>query len=101
MALLAWLKDCFTGGLRQPADNNGHERNGHANPAAAIKPAGTDSLENDSHTERAAVWAGHAHLSRDEQMREWEARMDRWFAEDERCGAGLPQKNPSPKRTTG
>jgi hypothetical protein len=30
--------------------------------------------------ERAAYWAGHAHLTRDQQWREWEASMDRWLA---------------------
>jgi hypothetical protein len=30
--------------------------------------------------ERAAYWAGHAHLTRDGQLREWEANMDRWLA---------------------
>jgi hypothetical protein len=30
--------------------------------------------------ERAAYWAGHAHLTRDQQWREWETNMDRWLA---------------------
>jgi hypothetical protein len=77
MAIVLWLKHFFTGGLMQPA-GQGHERNGHTN--AVGKPWGTDSPVNDSSTERAAHWAGHAHLSSEAQLAEWEAQMDGWFA---------------------
>ena len=78
MAIVSWLKDFFTGVSQEPA-GQGHKRNGPQSGLAATPPQGTDSLSNDSSTERAAAWASHAHLSPDEQLRQWEAQMDSWL----------------------
>ena len=47
---------------------------------AASLPAGPVTPATDSDMERAAHWAGHAHLSRDEQLAKWESQMDSWLA---------------------
>jgi Type IV secretion-system coupling protein DNA-binding domain len=59
---------------------NGAGQNGHSNGTAASLHQGTASLLHDSYTERAAAWARHAHLSKDEQLREWEQVTDSWLA---------------------
>src|SRR6516165_7799826 len=60
--------------------SNGHAPNGNTTAVAANQSAGAVSPANDSDMERAAYWAGHAHLTRDQQWREWETNMDRWLA---------------------
>ena len=76
---IAWLKDLFKG-RQTPPDGHGHTQNGHTTGPAAKQSAGTVSPANESDMERTAYWAGYSHLSRDEQLREWEAGMDRWLA---------------------
>jgi len=75
---IAWVKDLFKGRLTPP-DGHGYAPGGHTTAAAANQSAGTVSPANESDMERAAYWAGHAHLTRDGQLREWEAGMDRWL----------------------
>jgi hypothetical protein len=79
MGLISRLKHFIFGDSKESA---GQEQAppGSTNGTAAPKPAETASLTSDSYTERAAAWAGHAHLSKDEQLREWEAQMDSWLA---------------------
>jgi hypothetical protein len=79
MAILSRLKHFIFGDSEEPA-GQGHERNGSQSAVAANHLQGTDSLSNVSSTERAAHWAGHAHLSKEAQLAQWEAQMDGWFA---------------------
>src|SRR5262245_3713266 len=76
---ISWVKDLFKGRLTPP-DGYGHTPSGHTNGSAANQHVGVVSPANDSDMERAAYWGGHAHLTRDGQLREWEANMDRWLA---------------------
>ena len=76
---IAWLKDLFKG-RQTPPDGHGHTPNGHTSAATANQSSEAVSPANESDMERTAYWAGYAHLSHDEQLREWEAGMDRWLA---------------------
>src|SRR5918999_6336823 len=62
--------------LRSMVARKGAGRNGSTNGTAATDPQGSATLTQSSHAERAAAWADHAHLSPEEQLREWERYMD-------------------------
>jgi hypothetical protein len=58
---------------------NGQAHNGRTNGTSTTLPQATTALTNDSYTERVSAWASQAHLSKDEQLREWERLMEENF----------------------